>query len=200
MGASATAVNRTVNIGDVQMEYVAVGSGDAIVSIVDRDQPHLHKSDLLLAEKRRLTCFSANAQPDNRAAAKQVIEALKTLNVDRFDLISYGEGATVALDVARSAPGVRSITLISPKAEPHQTSDGVKCPALTLFGTSDENASIEGGRTIELRPSHSHLMYVYEAGSNIGDERPEALAFIIGEFLERSDEFLVSRESGRVFP
>jgi hypothetical protein len=43
-------------------------------------------------------------------------------------------------------------------------------------------------------------MFVYDAGPAIGAERPEALAFIALEFFERRDLFLVSRESGIVFP
>jgi hypothetical protein len=45
-----------------------------------------------------------------------------------------------------------------------------------------------------------HLMFVYDAGRAIGAGRPEALAFIACEFFERRDLFLVSRESGMVFP
>jgi hypothetical protein len=43
-------------------------------------------------------------------------------------------------------------------------------------------------------------MFVYDAGCDIGSERPEAHAFIALEFLERRDLFLVSRESGMAFP
>jgi hypothetical protein len=45
-----------------------------------------------------------------------------------------------------------------------------------------------------------HFMFVYDAGPVIGAERPEALAFITREFFERRDLFLVSCESGMVFP
>ena len=43
-------------------------------------------------------------------------------------------------------------------------------------------------------------MFVYDAGRDIGTERPEALAFIALEFFERRDLFLVSRESGIALP
>jgi hypothetical protein len=43
-------------------------------------------------------------------------------------------------------------------------------------------------------------MLVYDAGPAIGDERPEAFAFVAHEFFERRDLFLVSRETGLVFP
>jgi hypothetical protein len=41
-----------------------------------------------------------------------------------------------------------------------------------------------------------HFLFVYDAGRDIGADRPKALAFIALEFFERRDLFLVSRESG----
>ena len=42
-------------------------------------------------------------------------------------------------------------------------------------------------------------MFVYDAGRAIAAGRPEALAYIVLEFFERRDLFLVSRESGMAF-
>jgi hypothetical protein len=43
-------------------------------------------------------------------------------------------------------------------------------------------------------------MFDYDAARAIGAERLEALAFIVREFFERGDLFLVSRKSGEAFP
>jgi hypothetical protein len=56
-----------------------------------------------------------------------------------------------------------------------------------------------GGRCRMLLPD-CHLMFVYDAGSDIGAERPQALAFIALEFFDRRELFLVTRESGMTFP
>jgi hypothetical protein len=66
-----------------------------------------------------------------------------------------------------------------------------------LSGTKDQSDSADRYRA--LLPD-CHFMLVYDAGPDIGAERPEALAFIALEFFERRDLFLVSRENGMVFP
>jgi len=66
-----------------------------------------------------------------------------------------------------------------------------------LCGTKDQSDA--GGRHRRLLPE-CHFMFVYDAGRDIGAERPEALAFITLEFFERRDLFLVSRENGMAFP
>ncbi len=43
-------------------------------------------------------------------------------------------------------------------------------------------------------------MFVYNVGRAIGAEQPEGFAYFALEFFERRDLFLVSRESGMVFP
>ena len=45
-----------------------------------------------------------------------------------------------------------------------------------------------------------NFMFDYDAARAIGGERLEALAFIVREFFERGDLFLVSRKSGEAFP
>jgi pimeloyl-ACP methyl ester carboxylesterase len=193
--------SRTVDIGDTPVMYLEAGSGTSVVSIGDDIQPHLYKSDVILAEQRRLTSFGTCAAMDNcEPAAKRVINALEKLGLDHFDLIGHGAGAMVALNIARLAPGVTSLVLIGPRGESDQSFDDVKCPALTLVGTNDENASLDAGRSITMRPASSHLMYVYDAGSTVGDDRPEIVAYIIRDFMERHNEFLVTRESGKSFP
>jgi hypothetical protein len=76
-------------------------------------------------------------------------------------------------------------------------------PALVLCGTNGTNGtndqSAAADRYRALLPD-CHFMFVYDAGRAIGDERPEAFAFIAEEFFERRDLFLVSRDSGKAFP
>jgi hypothetical protein len=71
-------------------------------------------------------------------------------------------------------------------------------PALVLSGTKD--GSDAGDRWRTLLPNCCHFMFVYDAERAIGAERPETLAFIAREFLERRDLFLVSRKSGMAIP
>ena len=67
------------------------------------------------------------------------------------------------------------------------------------YRLGDRRFDDDGDRYRTLLPD-CHFMFVYDAGPAIGAERPEALAYIALEFVERRDLFLVSRESGMAFP
>jgi pimeloyl-ACP methyl ester carboxylesterase len=73
-------------------------------------------------------------------------------------------------------------------------------PVLALFGIDDPLAPPEQGGRYRAALKTCNLMFVYDAAHLIDLDRPEAVAFIAGEFLGRHDQFLVSREDGRAFP
>jgi pimeloyl-ACP methyl ester carboxylesterase len=71
---------------------------------------------------------------------------------------------------------------------------------LVLFGTEDRLTPPELGRYYrELLPD-CHFVIVYDAAHAIYDDRPEAFAAIVADFLERRAEFVVRRESGLLYP
>jgi pimeloyl-ACP methyl ester carboxylesterase len=73
-------------------------------------------------------------------------------------------------------------------------------PTLVLFGTEDGLTPPELGRIYrELLPD-CQFVIVYDAAHAIYDDRPEALAAIMGEFVEHRDQFVVRRESGLLYP
>ncbi len=76
----------------------------------------------------------------------------------------------------------------------------LKRPVLALFGTDDPIAPPESGDRYRALLPDCNLMFVYDAAHAIDIDRPEAAAFIALEFFERQDLFLVSRESGLIFP
>ena len=45
-----------------------------------------------------------------------------------------------------------------------------------------------------------NLVFVYDAGQAMAEERPEAVASLVLDFLERHNLFLVRRESDLIFP
>jgi hypothetical protein len=65
---------------------------------------------------------------------------------------------------------------------------------------------IQFGGLCQTRSRHAEFkltldfMFVYNVGRAIGAEQPEGFAYFALEFFERRDLFLVSRESGMVFP
>ena len=73
-------------------------------------------------------------------------------------------------------------------------------PTLVLFGTEDRLTPPELGRIYrELLPD-CQFVIVYDAAHAIYDDRPEALVAIMGEFIEHPDEFVVTRDSGLLYP
>lgn len=76
----------------------------------------------------------------------------------------------------------------------------LQVPTLVLFGTEDRLTPPELGRIYREILPDCQLMLVYDAAHAIYDDRPEALAAIMGEFVEHRDQFVVTRESGLLYP
>ncbi|MTD53210.1 alpha/beta fold hydrolase [Amycolatopsis pithecellobii] len=73
-------------------------------------------------------------------------------------------------------------------------------PTLLLFGTHDPRipASL-ARRYLELNPDFA-VLFVYDAGHVLEEERPEATADAIGDFARRGAGFVVNRNDNRIFP
>ncbi|HTU88009.1 MAG TPA: alpha/beta fold hydrolase [Solirubrobacteraceae bacterium] len=76
----------------------------------------------------------------------------------------------------------------------------LEVPTLVLFGTEDRLTPPELGRHYrEILPS-CHFLIVYDAAHAVYDDRPEAFAAIVADFVERRAEFVMRRESGLLYP
>lgn len=73
-------------------------------------------------------------------------------------------------------------------------------PTLVLFGSEDRLTPPELGRHYREILPNCHFVIVYDAAHAIYDDRPEAFAAIVGEFLEHHEQFVVRRESGVLYP
>ncbi len=73
---------------------------------------------------------------------------------------------------------------------------GITSPVLALFGTRDELIPATLARRYRRLMPKANIMFVYDAGHGITEDRPEAAASIIDDFLSEPDAFLVNRESG----
>jgi hypothetical protein len=180
------------------LAYFEAGSGEAIVAIVGTgSQPT--QAHALLADGRRVIAIAL--PPDAGApaeAAGQISAALETLGITRLDLLGEGAGAAAALWLAlKPETEIGSVVLAAPAAARDEKFREMTRPVLILSGTNGGSNASEQLRA--LLPD-CHFMLVYDAGSAIGDERPDALNFIAREFFERRDLFLVSREDGRLLP
>lgn len=186
-------------VGDATgLPYYEAGSGDIIVAIVgEGGSPR--RAHALLAEHRRVIVFATPADAGRRQeTARRIAAALAALGVERCDLIGEGGGSAAALWLARAPqPDIGSVVLAAPEDPADGEFRGMTRPALVLHGTKDQSDAADRYR--RLLPD-CHFMLVYDAGHAIGDERPEAFAFIAQEFFARRDLFLVSRESGLALP
>ena len=178
--------------------YCEAGSGETIVAIVG-DGGLTTRAHALLAERRRVIVVAMTAEDGSpQEAARRIGAAVSALGIERFDLIGEGAGAAAAMWLALAPEAdIGSVVLAAPDGLPDEAFREIKRPLLLLSGTKDQSDA--GDRYRTLLPD-CHFMFVYDAGSAIGAERPEALAFIALEFFERRDLFLVSRENGMVFP
>ncbi len=73
-------------------------------------------------------------------------------------------------------------------------------PVLVLFGTSDRVIPPEMGRVYREKLSRCNFILVYDAGHAMDIDRPEAVASVVGDFLERGEGFIVKRESSLIHP
>jgi pimeloyl-ACP methyl ester carboxylesterase len=73
-------------------------------------------------------------------------------------------------------------------------------PVLALFGTRDELIPTSIAREYRTVLPSCHLMFVYDAGHAIDLDRPQALASIVADFVEKPHGFLVNRADSRLDP
>lgn len=76
----------------------------------------------------------------------------------------------------------------------------VTVPTLVLFGTEDRLIPSEMGRIYREIMPNCNLIYVYDAGHHINEDRPEAFASLVLDFLERHEQFVVTRTSSLINP
>jgi hypothetical protein len=128
----------------------------------------------------------------------------------RFGVIAEGTEVATALRLALDRPEeVSGLVLVAPTLidADGRTTDGalaarlteLKAPLLVIFGTKDAVAPPEAGRHYRERSPKANIVFVYDAGAAMGDERPEAVAELAIDFLRRGDTFLVRQTSDLLY-
>ena len=129
---------------------------------------------------------------------------------ERFGVIADADTAAAALALALERPqAVSALILIGPRlirGEGRPTDEApiarlgeLKVPLLTIFGTKDQAAPPEAGRHYRERLANCNVVFVYDAGAAMADERPEAVAELAIDFLHRGDAFLVRQVSDLLY-
>jgi pimeloyl-ACP methyl ester carboxylesterase len=128
----------------------------------------------------------------------------------RFGVLADADQAAAGLDLALDRPeAVTALVLIGPRLIDSQgrVADeaviarlgSLKVPLLTIFGTKDPAAPPEAGRHYRERLASCNVVFVYDAGAAMADERPEAIAELAIDFLRRGDTFLVRQKSDLLY-
>jgi pimeloyl-ACP methyl ester carboxylesterase len=73
-------------------------------------------------------------------------------------------------------------------------------PTLVLFGTLDGIIAPEMRHIYKLLIPNCHYVLVYDAAHALTDDRPEAFTEVVSDFLERHENFVVSRSSTVIHP
>jgi pimeloyl-ACP methyl ester carboxylesterase len=73
-------------------------------------------------------------------------------------------------------------------------------PALAVFGTEDRITPYRAARLYREVFPDCYIAMVYDAAHAIDADRPEAVAEIVSDFIERQDKFLVTGQSGVIHP
>jgi pimeloyl-ACP methyl ester carboxylesterase len=76
----------------------------------------------------------------------------------------------------------------------------VETPVLAVFGTEDKVTPPAAAHLYREILPNCHLMMVYDAAHAMDADRPEAVASVVDDFLERGERFLVRRTSGLIHP
>jgi pimeloyl-ACP methyl ester carboxylesterase len=77
---------------------------------------------------------------------------------------------------------------------------GLSVPTLVVFGTEDAVVPATMGRVYREKMPNCNYVLVYDAGHDVGAERPEAFVSLVGDFLERREAFIVNTTSSLLNP
>ena len=99
--------------------------------------------------------------------------------------------------VADAATADVALALIAPQI-PKSALAELKTPVLALFGTLAMPPQI--GRHMREAIPNCHVMLVYDADRDMTNQRPEAVAAVLRDFMLAGDRFLVTGKSGKLYP
>ena len=76
----------------------------------------------------------------------------------------------------------------------------MKVQTLALFGTVDRVTPADAAHLYREIIPNCHIGMVYDAAHAIDSDRPEAVAEMVADFIERQEKFLVTGQSGVIYP
>jgi len=164
-----------------------------LVHLVEPGAPRAEAARARLAERFRVVVLDA------RQSAATLVRALDSAGLGAFNLLATGGASRAVAALAReTGPRLLALALESPAAP--AAGEAPAAPTLVLLGTRDDAGAQAAGRGWAERSPGAYLVYVYDAGPAICDDRPDAFADVVGDFFERHDAFVISRATTVIHP
>jgi pimeloyl-ACP methyl ester carboxylesterase len=174
------------------------GAGAAVVLLQAGAAPS--RIAPLLAEQFRVLRYRVTGGEalHTGPASSELAVALASQASDPVGIIADASTAEVALALIASRPElVRALALIAPQI-PKGALAELKTPILALFGTLAMPPQI--GRHMREAIPNCHVMLVYDADRDMINQRPDAVAAALRDFMLAGDRFLVTGKSGKLYP
>ena len=196
---------QVISIGGSELRYTDTGSGNAVLLL----QPVLNQTLAgQLASNFRVIAVEVQDPSKVLQTPKLLSLFLKQLSLSKCCLIAQSDLAFVAIEHAiESVDSVEALVLIAPimpggssGAPSDPALEEIRTPALVLFGTRDQVVAPETGRTFARRIPKCFYTLVYDAGHDIGADRPQALRAIVQDFLEHREKFVVPQDGSAINP
>jgi hypothetical protein len=131
-------------------------------------------------------------------ASSELAATLASQTSEPIGVVADAASAEVALALIVARPElVRALALIAPRS-PKSALAELKTPVLALFGTRAMPPQI--GRHMRAAIPNCHVMLVYDADGDMANQRPEAVAAALREFMLLGDRLLVTGKSGKLYP
>jgi pimeloyl-ACP methyl ester carboxylesterase len=176
----------------------AAGSGAPVV-LLQADAAPSRIAPILAGQFHVLRYMvGADDAAHTAAASNELAAVLASQGGDPIAVVADAATADLALALVAARPELlRALALIAPQI-PKAALAELKTPVLALFGTRAMPPQI-GRHMREVMPN-CHVMLVYDADDDMTNQRPEAVAAALRDFMLAGDRFLVTGKSGKLYP
>ena len=200
------AEEKYVEVGGVRVPYTEAGTGETVV-LLDGWRGGLASVASILSQEYRTLSFGLDRKVDSaKEFAGGMAGAIGGLADGSYTLVGSSRAADVAAWMAIEAGDrLDALVLLAPMAirprmlgathdeELEARLGDIQCPTLVVFGTDDRLVHREAARVYAERIQLVNVSLVYDAGHVISVDRPDALARLVADYVERRDTFVVGR-------
>jgi pimeloyl-ACP methyl ester carboxylesterase len=178
------------------------GKGEPVV-FLQSSEPTTAKIIEILKANFRVVTFDISAAKDAEGES-ELLSALGRLGTS-VGIVASSAVSQRVLKLALAHPDVaNAIALIAPPAiaDKKLAEDlaNLKPPVLALFGSRGGATAPDARRVYRQAVPKSHMMFVYDTDDGLAEQRPEAVAAALADFMTVREGFLVTTRSAKLHP